>query len=64
MVWGQFSKTVISLPLGIGFKRVIHQMKGNVCLYPNIVEKIKMNLNCKKYGSKTNISLLFLNQDF
>ena len=64
MVWGQFSKNAISLPLRMGFKRVIQQMKDNICLYPNIVEKIKMNLKCKKCGLKTNISLLFLNQDF
>ena len=45
MVWGQYSKTVISLLLVMGFKHVIHQMKGNIFLYPMIEDRIKMNVN-------------------
>ena len=45
MVWGQFSKTVISLLSGKGFKRIIYQMKGNIFLCAKIGEGLKMNLN-------------------
>ena len=45
MVWGQFSKTVISLLLGMGFKRIIYQMKRNICLYAKIGERIGMDMN-------------------
>ena len=45
VIRGQFSKTVISLPLGMGFKCVIHRLKGNIFLYSNKAERIKMNLN-------------------
>ena len=36
MVWGQYSKTVISLLLGVGCKRIIYQMKGNIFLHAKI----------------------------
>ena len=41
MVWGPFSKTVISLLLGMGFIRIIYQMKGNIFLYAKIGKRIK-----------------------
>ena len=45
MVWSQFSKTEISLLLGMGFKRIIYQMKGNTSLYAWIGERIGMDMN-------------------
>ena len=45
VVWGQYSKTVISLLLGMGFKRIIHQIKDNMCLHAKIGNRIKMNMN-------------------
>ena len=40
MVWGQSRKTAILLPLRMGFKRVICQMKGDIFLYL-MIEDIK-----------------------
>ena len=45
MVWGQFGKTVISLLLGMGFKNIIYQMKGNIFLYAKIGKWIRTNMN-------------------
>ena len=42
VVWGRSRKTVILLPLIIGFKRVICQMKGDIFLYPMIENIIRM----------------------
>ena len=53
MVWSHFSNTAISSPLGMGFKRVMHQMKGSIYLYPEIREKIRINMNREKYELKT-----------
>ena len=44
MAWAQFSKTVISLLLGMGFKRIIYQMKGNISLDANIGNIIKIDM--------------------
>ena len=45
MVWAQFSKTVISLLLGMGFLRIIYQMKGNIFLDASIGNRIKIDMN-------------------
>ena len=45
VVWGQFSKTDISLLLGMGFKRIIYQMKGYTSIYAYIGEKIGLDMN-------------------
>ena len=45
MVWEEFSKTVISLLLAMGFKCIIYQMKGNISLYAKIEGRVRMNIN-------------------
>ena len=45
MVWGQFSKTVISLLLEMALKRIIYQMKGNIFLYAMIGKRIRIDMN-------------------
>ena len=45
LVWGQLSKTVISLLLGMGFKQIIYKIKGNILLYAKIGKRIRMNMN-------------------
>ena len=45
MVWDHFSKTEICLPLLMGFKRVIYQIKGDIFLYHLVEDRIGMNLN-------------------
>ena len=64
MVWDHFSKTEISLPLVIGFKHVIYQMKGDIFLYHLIKNRTGMNLNSTKYELKTFFSLLFFEPRF
>ena len=53
MVWGQSRKTVILLPLRMGFKRVICQMKGDIFLYLMIEDIIRMILIWARYEFKT-----------
>ena len=53
VVWGQSWKIVILLPLSMGFKRVICQMKGNIFLYPMIEDIIIMILIWARYELKT-----------
>ena len=53
VVWGRSWKTVILLPLRMGFKRVKCQMKGDIRLYPMIEDIIRMILIWARYESKT-----------
>ena len=45
MVWDHFSKNEISLPLVMGLKRAIYQMKAYIFLYRLVEDRIGMNLN-------------------
>ena len=45
MVWEEFTKTVISLLLAMGFKCIIYQMRGDIFPYAKIEERMKMNMN-------------------
>ena len=53
MVWGQSRKTAVFLPLRVGFKRVICQMKGDIFVYPMIEDIIRMILIWARYELKT-----------
>ena len=53
VVWSRSRKIVILLPLSMGFKSVIYQMKGNIFLYPMIEDMIIMILIWARYKLKT-----------
>ena len=64
MVCSPFSKTAISLLLGMGYKYIIYQMKGNMFLHAKIVKRIQLNLIWKRNNYKTIFPLLFFEPSF